>query len=176
MITININNLSITLMRDYKKEFFNIPQSCYLNFSPIAEPNVYTYKTILLNKKDPLCYIKHKTKDLWVYEENDGKLVFKQIHVNNRSLCTDVTNKCSTMMEQPKVFWIEYVEEPVFVLYKTFGPGVEKVAYLEYVEINNSIYMHWVYDFTYATKFSFTEFNLDWSVYITKNEQAKPDL
>jgi hypothetical protein len=159
MNILNVDNLAITLMRDYHKETLSVRPNIYLNYQPVVQTDVPTYRTVSLTKKDPNCYIKLEKRDLWVYEEGD-KLVFKPLHQDNWSLCT---GSCSSSIKQPQVFFIEYVEEPMFVLYKNVAMGDPNVLYLEYVEVNNYIYMHWVSGFTYATKFTFTEYKLNYN-------------
>ena len=153
---LNINNISITLMRDFEKEYFNLPNNTYLNYSPVTNIDDYTYKTISLNKKDTLCYIKHKTKELWIYEE-DNKLIFKPLQKSN----------LYTLYKQPTVFFIEYVVEPVFFIYKPLGIGNPNILYLNYND--NSVLLKWVNTYENATKFMFSELNLEWPEFITQN-------
>lgn len=153
---LNINNISIKLMRDFEKEYFDLPNNTYLNYSPIAPIATSTYKTISPNKKDTLCYIKHTTKELWIYEE-DNKLIFKPLQKSN----------LFTKYVQPCVFFLEYIVEPVFFIYKPLGIGKPNVAYLYYND--NSVILKWVDTFDQATKFMFSELNLEWPEFITQN-------
>lgn len=161
---VDINQINITLMRDFRKEYFNLPPNVYLEFSPVMSLNTHEYPVIDPNRKDPTCYIKHKYKDLWVYEENNN-LIFKPLQKDIRSFGKYVP---------PKVFFLEYIEEPIFFIYKPLGFGVPKISYLYYIEISNKIYITWVDYFDDATKFKFTEINLDWTAYDDQNVFAKP--
>ena len=159
----NINTLSVIFMRDFNKEFFDLPQNIYLNFSPVTPVKKYAYKTIRPDKKDPLCYIKHTDSDLWIYEDN-GELYFSPIKRDKTSYGIYVP---------PTIFWLEYLDHPRFVMYKPLGIGIKKILYLHYEEQRNdnltvnNIKLKWVENFNQATIFNYEE--IDWKQLLTEN-------
>jgi hypothetical protein len=160
---LDINQVSIVLMRDYEKEFFDLPKNMYSDYAPVIELNTHRYKSILLEKKDPICYIKHKNKDLWVYEDkNKGGFIFKPLQKDTVSFGKYIP---------PTVFYLEYIGEPIFFLYIPIAMGYTQPRYISYND--DSVLFSYTTSASNATKFIFTEIDLDWSNYITQNLYAK---
>ena len=141
----NINTLSIILVRDIYKEQFILSPGAYHPFSPAKHNLNDIYLQINHRRKDHLCYIKYKNKDLWLYEKN-GKPVFLPLHCK----------KYGYDYDYPTVYWIEYIKEPTFIMYKPKGYNNPELYYLQYKEDNDKIIVSWEKDIKKATIFSFT--------------------
>jgi len=164
MAYININKINIILLRDYKEEFFDISPACYLNFDPIEEPGKCKYIVIKPHLQDSLCYIKHKKKDNWIYEENE-KLLFKPLQEDKNGF---------VIYKPPVVFWIWYLEHPTFILYKYIAYGNPNLLYLVYSENNGNIQLLWTTNQYKASIFIYEE--IEWNKLLNHNLHAKYDL
>lgn len=149
---------SIKLLRDYKLEPNILSPSTYYNFSPVLKPG-YHYREINLFRKDPVCYIKHKTQDLWIYMIK-GKLYFTRLIRNVNGF---------TCYKHPQVFFIEYLDHPRFMLY--IQPHNTKTLFLVYKETSNSIYLGLTEDPLQATIFKYQ--GNRWNQLINWNVHAK---
>lgn len=173
--TMDITRISTLLVRDYVPDRLTLPKTMGLPFAPFAEEDKYIYKTIDLTNSEPLTYLKHRYKDLWLYVENN-KPVFKHLQRNYNGF---------TDYKPPTFFWIEYLEFPSFVLYlqPEFGSS-KKIYYLIYTEAyyhdkktgqpdkeNPVIYMGFTTEPMKATRFSFE--NIEWGDYININIPAR---
>jgi len=157
----DVNKLSVLFLRDYRREHFDVPVNAYLNYTPINVINKEgLYPVTEFARYDAVTLIKHKYKELWVYEDVKGNLFMAPLKCNENGFAELV----------PVQFYVEYLDEPSFVLYKQpkFGSGL-KFRFLKYVEgpipsmnmgINgkrtgddNAIIMSWVDDVKKATPF-----------------------
>jgi hypothetical protein len=172
--TIDIARISIILVRDYAPDRLTLSKSMPLPFSPFIEQDAYSYKTIDLTKSEPLTYIKHRYKDLWLYIEN-GKPIFKPLQRDWSGFTT---------YKPPTYFWIDYLEFPSFILYQQPIYGDKNIKYLIYSEayytdlktgkpdvFNPAIYMGWAKNPLVASRFSFT--SIEWADLLTMNIPAK---
>ena len=150
----NIDKLSISFFRDFEKEYFITSKAAYLDYSPWDfKREVGTYQIAMFHRKDPMCIIKLKNTDLWLYE------------INNKFKFTKL--KCIKNgfdHEPPIILWIEYLKEPTFLLYKIVGFGIPKKYFLKYIEKDGYIYMKWDEDILKCTIFSY-DHKVDWDEY-----------
>lgn len=141
----NNNNLPIKFIKNMYKETAVYPKTMYLEWAPFADDmegprDVETE----FHKKDPLTYIKHKDKDLWLYDI-EGKLKWAPLHCDKKGFT----------FKQPQPFWVEYLKEPTFFLYKIIGFGKTKKKYLSYKETDKGFQLVWK-DYIYDARiFSF---------------------
>lgn len=157
----DINKLPFLMLRDYKKEEFNIPISSYLNYSPIKKPNTEEYNVIQPYRQDPLCYIRHVKKDLWVYEINK-ELKLLPLQRNRDGF---------VVYKQPEVFYLDYLEHPMFILYKNVSFGNPKVVYLKYTPTTGLPKFEWVDNAAKGTRFLYPE--IEWRQELNANLIAK---
>jgi|AntRauTorckE6833_2_1112554.scaffolds.fasta_scaffold05893_1 hypothetical protein len=152
----DIDKTPLIFVRDLKKEYFEIPNTVYFPFSPVQKSNKGgKYLEINFRKKDSICYIKHKTKNLWLYYKN-GKAIFKPLHCK----------KTGFYYEQPTVCWIQYLKEPTFMIYKPIGYGKKEVHYLVYNETDKTFNIRWSKFINEGTVFSFNK--VIWSTYLSE--------
>ena len=125
-----IDDASIILLRDIHKENFKLPPNAYLQYS-LTTYNIDKdgYSKLDFEKKDHLCYIKHKHKDLWLYTI-DNKPVWKPLHPVHY-------NKLK--INYPTVFWLYYLKETTFVIYEPFTYNSMEVYYIKYDKDNEDI-------------------------------------
>lgn len=143
----DINNLSIVFLRDYKKEWFYISNKSYLNYSPVSEPEKEIYKITHPDRYDTVTYIKHKYKDYWLYYE-DQKLTFKPLQVDNNAMY-------KVHYKQPVVLYFYYLGDAEFFLYYNNHFAHRDIDYLVYKEIDNKIYTSFSKDINKATRFRY---------------------
>lgn len=159
----DVNNLSILFIRDYRPEYFNVSSTAYLNYHPFVELNKPIYKTIHLAKKDALCYIKMKNTEQFVYEKG-GKFSFRYLQRDKTGFQD---------YEPPQPFYLDYLEEPTFILYNHVGVGIQAFNYLIYGERDGKIYMKWTRDSNNATVFKYDDYETnDWTEKLTSNIPA----
>ncbi len=160
---ISIESLPILLLKDYRQEYFTLPKSQGSNFAPVINIDTYSFPAVSLIKKDPLCYIKHKTKDLWLYENKDGSLEFKHLQRDYEGFAT---------FKQPTFFFIDYLEEPTFILYRPVKYGVNYFLFLVCdLGPGNNMDLYWADKAQYATRFFYNI--IEWREYLTENIAAK---
>jgi hypothetical protein len=152
---LDINNLSFIMMISYKKESFDIPQTCYLDYSPVSNPSS-SYRTIQPSRQDPLCYIKSLHNDEWLYESPTNTLKFMPLQQYYSGFI---------YYKPPAVFYIDYLANNEFVLYKNESFGNQLVLYIRYDPANNSF--SWVSDKQFATKFKYG--TIEWTQLLTNN-------
>ena len=57
----DVNKVNILFLRDYKKEFFDVPKNAYLNYTPVNLINKKgLYPITEFSRYDPITLIKHK--------------------------------------------------------------------------------------------------------------------
>lgn len=147
-----VKDLKIEFMIGYKKEYNEFLTNRIYSYEPLLNTDG-AYPIVEFERKYPNGYIKLKNRDLWLYEK-DNKVYFDFIK------CGDFTDK------QPMVIWFEYVREREVIIYKYLGYNVESVmkktydkltnlAYMNYKQVDDKIYINWVDDINNATKFSY---------------------
>ena len=142
----NIDDLAIEFYKDFEKEYINTSKVAYLDYHPWIK-HEYKHKflpKVEFRRKDPVCIIKLKHTNLWLYE-NDNKFIFKELQCGNFDHI------------HPLIFWIEHLKERTFLLYKTVHFGITDKYYLKYIEKNGFIYMKWESNISNATVFSHDE-------------------
>jgi len=160
----DISKLGVVFYRDFEKEYFEAPKNAYLNYEPWdIKQKVGTFPKVHFNRKDPTCMMVYKNgpeklnptegKELWLYEKNN-KFVFQELECIKNGFDT----------KPPLIFWVEYLKEPTFILYKTVGFGITQKFFLVYKETNGYIYMGWTQDIKQATPFSYST-DVDWNEY-----------
>ncbi len=150
----NIDRLSVEFYRGFEKEFFRPPKNSYLNYKPWdLKQRFGTYPKAMFQKKDPTCFIRLKNTDLWLYEK-DNEFKFMKIHMKEDGFD----------LEQPLLFWVDYLKEPTFLLYKIVGFGIPRNYFLKYNERDGKIVMNWVTDMKNCTVFSQND-NVKWWEY-----------
>jgi hypothetical protein len=88
-------------------------------------------------------------------------------------------------IKQPLTVWFQYPREREFIVYKLLGYSVEAVvkkqydkeyniAYLNYLEVNNKIYMKWTRNVNEATKFHFDKIKWNEISWINFGDKDKP--
>jgi len=140
----DIDKVSIILVRDIYKEQFLLSPNAYHPFSPAKHNLNDIYLKISNRRKDHMCYIKYKNKDMWLYEKN-GKPKFLPLHCK----------KNGYDHHYPTVYWLEYLKEPTFVIYKPKGFNNPGIYYVKYKEDNEKIIIKWVKNINNSTIFSF---------------------
>ena len=161
-----LNNLNIRLIRDPKPERFVIPANVSFKFKPFLDNVRWEYRTIDLVKQDPMCYVKHKKHDLWLYEVN-GK---------PKLLPPQRTETGFTTYKQPLVLFIDYLDKPSFVMYDKgrFGQTPKMRRYLRYGEEDGKIFMDWTNNPSSASLFFYSDYNrTDWDDLINQNIPAR---
>jgi hypothetical protein len=161
----NIDKLSIILTRDFKKEYIEFENN-YLKYAPLnkdAEEGHGIYREIDMIKRDNQCYIKHKYKNLWLYDI-EGKAVFLPLHKRKG----DFTNR------QPTVCWIEYTYTPMFIIYKPTKYGGNNVFLLNYLEKDGKIIVSWKDHISKATMFRYNV--IQWKEYLYDENKTFNDL
>ena len=150
--TYNIEDLKIEFLKTYKIEYNEFLLNRLYSYAPLADTDGSYQKTEFM-RKDPLTFVKLKGKDVWLHEINN-KLFFDKI---KSDLYTT---------KDPLVLWIEYPRENECYLYTLRGYGQEhiikktydkltNIAYLNYKQVGDQIYMNWVDDVNSASKFHF---------------------
>ena len=152
----NVDKIKLQFMLDYKEEAYWIPQSTYLNYSPVLEPEKYKLRTISIEKKYPLCYI--KIDDKWAYWI-DNKLSMLPLIKDNKQIYG------FTKYRIPCVFFIEYLTDELFFLYINTQFGASSFLYLVY-DGNNNI------SFTPdKTKMSYFKYNkIKWGQFVNETK------
>lgn len=154
----NFSDTSFILVRNIHPEFFHITPSAYFAFSPIHD-NLDKGRHLQLNlrRKDSVCYIKHKNKNLWLYERH-GKPVFLPLHCNDKGF----------YYNYPTVYWLQYYGNHSFVLYKQVKYGFHDAKFIKYnINHNNVHSITWKSTPEQATLFLFDK--LTWSQWLTQN-------
>ncbi len=158
----DVNKVSVVFLRDYKREHFDVPVNAYLDYTPINVINKEgVYPVTEFSRYDAVTLIKHKYKELWAYEDRKGNLIMVPLSCNGDGFAPFT----------PVQFYVEYLDEPSFVLYKQpkFGSGL-KFKFLKYEERpplvtsnnkGNIIVMSWVDDVKKATPFFHDK--IEWS-------------
>lgn len=160
---INIETLPIILIKDIKREYFTIPKTKPLNYAPIIDIDRYHYPIVSLIKKDPVCYIKHKTQDLWLYQNINGDLEFTYLQRNHDGFEAFI---------QPLFFFINYLEVPTFIMYRPVRFNSNYFMYLVCdINIDNKINLYWTDKIQYATRFTYDI--IKWKEYLYENIPAK---
>ena len=150
----NADKLKIEFVRDYEKEYFIAPKTNYLNYYPWdTQYEEGVYPRVMFSKKEPMCIIKQKNKDLWLYN-NINKFYFGKLKC--------IKNGFDIL--PPQLFWIEYIKDNTFILYKTVKFGITDKYYLVYRETGDKIYMNWTTNIRDATIFS-TQNDVRWNEY-----------
>lgn len=145
----DINKISVLFVKDYKKNTFYISDTSYLNYSPVAKPTKLIYRILQPHRSEPLTYIKHKTKELFLYEDHiTKKLVFRPLILEK-----DTVYKLNYI--QPLVLYVGYLEYPTFLLYRNRHFAQKDIDYIIYSEIDNKIKISWTKDPKKATVFKF---------------------
>jgi hypothetical protein len=139
-----------------------VPTTVYTSYSPVAPPEKLIYEITMLNRKDPLTYIKLLNEDKWLYIYNDNTFKFSELIYDPHSFINYV---------QPSYFYIDYLDHPKFILYRHRKYGTNKIQYLIYNENNNKIHVQLTSDKKKATIFSFEDFG--WNEYLTQHLHAK---
>ena len=152
------SKLLITFQKHYEKEYFDIPKNAFFNFQPfdLEQKKGYYLKT-MFSRKDQVCFIRLKKKNLWLHEKENNKFIFSKI-----SCIKDGFDK-----QHPLQLWIEYTREPSFVLFKWYDSWKQK-AYIRYKEKNGKVHIEWTTKLINATPFSYNQY-VDWNEY-------QPDL
>lgn len=126
----DVDKIKIQFMLDYKKDSYWIPQTSYLNYSPVLQPNTYSLRTISIEKKHPVCYVKLENK--WIYNINN-KLVFSTLIPDTKNIYGFIPVRI------PCVFFIAYVNDNnvmntnnLFFLYINTKFGTKNFEYLTY--------------------------------------------
>jgi hypothetical protein len=150
--------LAIIFYRDFEREYFDVSENAYLDYSPWNRYQKYgAFPKVNFSKKDPICMISHKNsehgKELWLYEKKN-KFVFQELE------CI----KNGFDHRPPLQLWTEYLKEPSFILYKIVGFGITKKYYLIYLEKKDYIYLGWTQDVKSATIFLY-DTNVEWGEY-----------
>lgn len=150
------------LMRDIKPERFSLPPNSPFPFHPFVDLGSLNYRTISPAKKDPVTYVKLKDENLWLYENKDGTLRFNHLE---RFYTGFVPYK------NPQVFWLNYIYEQTFIMYKPTGNTVASTKYVYYNDDNGTIVFKWVDNAYEATFFYFGE--MEWEEFLTQNILAR---
>ena len=151
-----IDDASIILLRDIYKENFKLTPNAYLPYSlTVYNIDKAGYSRLDLEKKDHICYIKHKHKDLWLYVINN-KPVWRPLHAVHYN---------KDKIKYPTVFWLYYLKESTFAIYKPFTYNSMEVNYIKYNKKTGNIsFVTDVYD---ATIFSYEKTR--WRDFLTNN-------
>lgn len=166
----DVDNLSIEFVKSLEREDDSLPRTVYLNYAPFGPnnpndqsyPNRPEYVKAEFRKRDTVAYIKHKTKNLWLYERG-GRPIFMPLHCK----------KYGFYYELPVLCWIEYLREPTFIVYKPVGYGLDRSKYLVYNEEGGKIKLKWVDDLLRATIFNFNPIRRD--EYLSQNKYGFKD-
>ncbi len=152
------------IVRDIVPEYFSLTPTAYHKFAPIEYGlQKGRYLHIDLRKGDQIGYIKHKTRNLWLYDRY-GKTEFLPLHIEKHKF----------YFAQPTVCWIKYLREPTFVIYKQSRYGVNKSQYLRYTEGNGKMKLQWVNNVNNATVFNYNF--VDWKEYLAQSVDVGTEL
>ena len=165
-----IEDASIILIRDFRKEDFYILPNSYLPYS-LTKYNIDKdgYSRLDFERKNHLCYIKHKHKDLWLYVI-DNKPVWKPlhpVHYNQDKIHYPrrYARRSEALPHYPTVFWLYYLKESTFAIYKPFTYNSMEVNYIKYNKKSGDIsFVTDVYD---ASIFSYKK--IRWADFIHHN-------
>lgn len=146
-----ISDLKIEFKKSFLKSYNDIPNTqSYILYNLVPNTNDI-YLPTEISRYDSTTYIKLKDKDLWLHTDSNNNFFF------------DVIREEDFYYRQPLVVWFKYNKADEMVMYKYFGKGLSKIndmvnegisniMYINYKQINNDIYMNWVYDINLATK------------------------
>jgi hypothetical protein len=148
----HINDLNIEFLKGYKKEYNEIFTNKNYRYAPLLNTH-NVYPVVEFSYKDPNGYIKKKDSDLWLHEI-DGNLLFD--HLKPGLFTT----------RQPLVLWFQYTREREFIVYKLLGYNVEalvkktydhqqNIAYLNYRQDGDKIFMRWTRNVNAASKWRY---------------------
>jgi len=171
-----ISDLKIEFKKSFLKSYNSIENTqSYIEYNLIPNTNDI-YLPTEISKYDSVSYIKLKGKDLWLHTDSNNNFFFDKIR------------KEDFYYRQPLVVWFNYNKGDEMVMYKNFGKGLSKInetknegisniMYINYKQINNDIYMDWVYNINDATKIiteKITPAEYVWStkVVINKNRHS----
>lgn len=146
-----LSDLKIEFKKDFKKSY-NILQNTgsYTDYTLIPNTN-NIYLPTEIEKNDPVSYIKLKDKDLWLHMDDSNNFFFDKIRMGDY------------YYRKPLIVWFNYNKGDEMVMYKYFGKGlphinetknegISNIMYINYKQVNNDIYMKWVYNINDATK------------------------
>jgi len=153
-----IDDLHIEFKKTYKKDYNEYSPNKLYSFMPLLNTN-NIYLPVEFNRKNSVGYIKLKDRDLWL-QDDDKKIYFDIIRFQDFDY------------KQPKIIWFQYTREQELIIYKLLGYHIEStlkkdfdkltnIAYLNYKQDNNKIYIKWVDDVNDATKFIYDK--IKWS-------------
>lgn len=168
-----IDDLHIEFKKTYKKEFNEAYANKSYSFRPLLNTNDI-YLPVEFNRRDTVGFIKLKGEELW-FQDDGKKLYFDIIRYEDYSF------------KQPKIIWFQYTREQELIIFKYLGYNVESIlkkeyekqtnmAYLNYKQDNNKVYMKWVRDVNDATKFLYDKIKwneLSWIKLYDKKTQNK---
>lgn len=151
----NVDKIKIQFMLDYKDDIYWIPQT-YLNYSPVLKPNTPSLRTISIEKKHPVCYV--KLDDQWVYYI-DNKLFFSPLIKDPKQLYGFIPNRI------PCVFYVGYIDDDgLFFLYINTKFGTKNFLFFTYNDTTKQISL--TPNRQNATQFKFNQ--IQWKQYVNE--------
>lgn len=153
---INIRDTIFDIVRSTNIQYIKLSHGAYFPFAP-ADADIVkgNYFPINFLKNEIVGYIKHKYNNTWLYGNLKQKYgIFLPIHKDTYSLTN--ANK------QPTLCWLQYLCKGIFVIYRTYGYGLEKIDFLKYIKAKDKTkdddIMLWVKNMKDATKFTYDPF------------------
>nr|QBK88568.1 MAG: hypothetical protein LCMiAC01_02450 [Mimivirus LCMiAC01] len=140
---IHIDNTYISLVKDINREYSILSPNSYHPFSP-ADPHMATghYSKLNFRKKDNIGYIKHKYNNLWLFDTPTGPVFAPPQQGDYYKM-------------YPGVYWIEYLNEYTFLIYKPLRYGDKRIFFLKYKHVKDEIHISWEKDLLNATIFTY---------------------
>jgi hypothetical protein len=161
-------NLKISFNNRISKEQIDFNTNKIYGYAPFnydflkgkyLEPN--------FRKRDKFTYIRDETTDKWIYEnpytkkDGYGALYYSQLRP-----------ALFKGYAPPQLFWIAYEGNNQFYLYRYVGNGLENIiehdvpnrrsiTFLYYTQENGTPYMKWINDVHIATRFTYSQFNIN---------------
>lgn len=126
---IHTTNINIEFIKSIDKEIIHMPNNSYFNYSLFDTDFLYgKFPKTEFNRQDQLTYIKLKNNNVFLYYDKKKKFHFLPIHHNKK--------KTFFINDQPLVFWIKYLEHPVFILYIIDPDNYNIINYIVYTNHN----------------------------------------
>lgn len=152
----DVDKIKIQFMLDYHYDIFWIPQTSYLKYSPVLKPNTSSLRTISIEKKHPVCYV--KLDGTWAYYI-DNKLFFSPLISDPKQLYGFIPYR------KPCVFYVGYVnDDGLFFLYINTKFGTKNFLFFIYNDATKQISL--TPNRQDATQFKFNQ--ISWTQYVNE--------